>query len=322
MPHKLIIDADPGIGDAVAIAIALADPDLDVVALTAVGGAVSAVQAGRNLQAIVEALDPPKWPRIGQADASQRLADVERIAPSPEWQNQQRLLHGVDGLGDWPVCVADLHHPRDAAKLMTELAKEHPDEITLLTLGPLSNVALAAELDSSFLSSLRGLVCLAGAASSEGDVSPAAEFNVYYHPEAARVVLKSPTMKTMVPRDVSHRAMLTFDQLDRLGLSESTQCGRLLRQLLPFALRTHRQHLGVEGLWLPEITALAAISQPRLFKRTILPVDVETEGALTRGMTVFDRRQRTAWHNNVEALLEVDTQGILDYFMQMVKRAN
>jgi inosine-uridine nucleoside N-ribohydrolase len=321
MPQKLIIDADPGIGDALAIAIALADPELDVIALTAVGGAVSAVQAGRNLQAIVEALDPPKWPRIGQAEAAQRMVEAESVAASPDWQNQQRLLHGTDGLGDWPVGVADLHHPRDAAKLMTELAREFPDEITLLTLGPLSNVALAVDRDAGFLGSLRSLVCLAGTVASEGDVTAAAEFNVYHHPEAARVVLKSPTMKSVVPRDVSQKVMLTFDQLDRLGLSESTRCGGLLKQLLPFALRAHRQHLGVEGIWLAELTALAAVSQPRLFKRSTLSVDVETEGRLTRGMTIFDRRQRPSWHSNVDALLDVEPQGVLDYFMQTLKRA-
>jgi inosine-uridine nucleoside N-ribohydrolase len=322
MPQKLIIDADPGIGDALAIAIALLDPELDVIALTAVGGTVSAVQAGRNLQALVEALDPPKWPRIGQAEASQRMADADCVAHSPDWLNQQRLLHGTDGLGDWPVAVADLHHPRDAAKLMTELAREYPDEIALLTLGPLSNVALAIERDAGFLGSLRSLVCLAGSIAIEGDVTAVAEFNVYHHPEAARVVLKSPLMKSIVPRDVSQRAMLTFDHLDRLGLSESTRCGAFLRQMLPFALRTHRQYLGIEGIWLPEVTALAAISQPRLFKRSTLSVDVETEGLLTRGMTVFDRRQRHAGHNNAEALLDVDTQGVLDYFTQMLRRAN
>lgn len=321
MPQKLIIDADPGIGDALAIAIALADPDLDVIALTAVGGAVSSVQAGRNLQALVEALDPPKWPRIGQAEASQRMVEAESVAPSPEWLSQQRLLHGQDGLGEFPVVVADLHHPRDAAKLMAELAREYPDEVTLLTLGPLSNVALAADLDANFLGSLKSLVCLAGTFASEGDVTPAAEFNVFHHPEAARVVLKSPMMKALVPRDVSHRAMLTFDQLDRLDLSESTRWGELLRHLLPYSLRAHRQHLGVEGIWLPEVTALAAISQPRLFKRTTYSMDVETEGRLTRGATVFDRRHRPARHNNVEALLEVDVQGVLDYFTQTLRKA-
>jgi inosine-uridine nucleoside N-ribohydrolase len=322
MPQKLIIDADPGIGDALAIAVALADPELDVIALTAVGGAVPAVQAGRNLQALVEALDPPKWPRIGQAEGAQRMLEAESYAPSPDWQNQQRLLNGPHGLGDWPVGVADLHHPRDAAKLMTELARDFPDEITLLTLGPLSNVALAADRDAGFLASLRSLVCLAGTVGCEGDVTAAAEFNVFHHPEAARVVLKSPTMKSVVPRDISQKVMLTFDQLDRLGLSESTHCGSLLKQLLPFALRAHRQHLGVEGIWMPELTALAAVSQPRLFKRTTLAVDVETEGRLTRGMTIFDRRQRPGSHSNVDVLLEVEPQGVLDYLVQTLKRAS
>lgn len=321
MAHKLIIDADPGIGDALAIAVALMDPELDVIALTAVGGAVSAVQSGRNLQAIVEALDPSKWPRIGQAEAAQRMVDAETVAPSPDWQNRQRLLNGSDGLGDWPVPAADLHHPRDAAKLMTELAREFPEQITLLTLGPLSNVALAADRDSGFLGNLRSLVCLGGTVAAEGDVTPAADFNVFYHPEAARVVLKSSTMKFVVPRDVSQSVMLTFDQLDRLELTEFTRCGKLLKQLLSFSLRAHRQHLGVEGIWLPELTALAAVSQSRLFKRKALSVDVETEGHLTRGMTVFDRRNLPGRQINVEALLEVDCQGVLDYFTNALRRA-
>lgn len=320
MSQKLIIDADPGIGDALAIAIALADPDLDVIALTAVGGAVSAVQAGRNLQALVEALDPPKWPRFGQAEGAQRMVEAEATEPSPEWQNLQRLLHGPQGLGEWEVAAADLHHPRDAAKLMTELVREYPDEITLLTLGPLSNVALAADRDASFLGGLRRLVCLAGAMSSEGNVTPVAEFNVFHHPEAARVVLRSPMMKWVVPNDVCNKAMLTFEQFDRLELSQASPCGSFLRQMLSFTLRAHRQHMGVEGIWLPEITALAAVSQPRLFKRTPYAVDVETEGSLTRGMTVFDRRQLRTAHNNVEVLLEVDTQGVLDYFQQNLRK--
>lgn len=322
MPHKLIIDADPGIGDAIAIAIALADPELDVIALTAVGGNVSAVQAGRNLQTLVEALDPPKWPRIAQAEGAQRMVEAEASVSSPDWLNQQKLLNGAEGLGDWPVAVADLHHPRDAAKLLAELTRAHPGEVTLLTLGPLSNVALAVDRDANFLENLRSLVCLGGTVASEGDITPVAEFNVFHHPEAARVVFKAPGLKTIVPRDASQGVMLTFDHLDRLGLSESTHCCGLLRQLLPYAMRAHRQHLGVEGIWLPELTALVAVSQPRLFKRATFAVDVETEGQFTRGMTIFDRRQRPTAHPNVEALLEVDSQGVLDYFTRMLRRAN
>ena len=322
MPQKLIIDADPGIGDALAIAAALLDPDLDLIALTAVGGCVSSVQAGRNLQSVVEALDPPKWPRIGVADSGQRLQEAEvACTDSPEWQIRQRCLNGPEGLGDWKPGVADLHHPKDAPKLMTELAREYPQEIVLLTLGPLTNLALACDRDAEFLGRLRGVVCLAGSVTAPGDITPTAEFNVLHHPEAARLVLRFPATKTLVPLDVSQRTMLTFEQFHRLNLTDETRCGHLLRQLIPFALRAHHQYLGVEGMWLPELTALAAIARPKLFHRTTMAVVVETEGQLTRGMTVFDRRAKPAWRGNIDVLHEVDAQGVLDYLTSIVVRA-
>ena len=197
MPQKIIIDADPGIGDALAIALALLDPDLDVIGLTAVGGEVSAVQAGRNLQSVVEALDPPKWPRIGLADSGQRLQEAEvEFEESPAWQQRQRCLNGPDGLGDWTPTVADLHHPKDAPKLLTELVRQYPHEIMLLTLGPLTNLALACDRDAEFFSHLLGVVSLAGAVTAPGNITAAAEFNVLHHPEAARLVLKYPASET------------------------------------------------------------------------------------------------------------------------------
>ncbi len=321
MPQKLIIDADPGIGDALAIAAGLLDPDLDVIALTAVGGCVSPEQAWRNLQSVVEAIDPPKWPRIGVSDSGQRLQEAEvACADSPEWKERQRWLNGPDGLGDWKPIIADLHHPKDAAKLMTELARQHPQEIVLLTLGPLTNLAIACDRDAEFLGRLQGIVCLAGAVTAPGNITPAAEFNVSHHPEAARLVLRFPATKTLVPLDVSQRTMLTFEQFHRLNLTDETRCGHLLRQLIPFALRAHHQHLGVEGIWLPELTALASIARPKLFQRTTMAIDVETEGKLTRGMTVFDRRSKPSWRGNIDVLHEVDTQGVLDYLTSLVTR--
>lgn len=322
MPQKLIIDADPGIGDALAIAIALLDPDLDLIALTAVGGCVSAVQAGRNLQSVVEALDPPKWPRIGVADSGQRLQEAEvACEDSPEWQQRQRCLNGPDGLGDWKPSVADLHHPKDAPKLMTELARQYPQEIVVLTLGPLTNLALACDRDAEFLGRLQEIVCLAGAVTAPGNITPSAEFNVLHHPEAARLVLRFPATKTLVPLDVSQKTMLTFEQFHRLNLTDETRCGHLLRQLIPFALRAHHQHSGVEGMWLPELTALASIARPKLFHRTTMAIDVETDGKLTRGMTVFDRRAKPSWRGNIDVLHDVDAQGVLDYLTSIVARA-
>jgi len=313
MSHKLlVIDADPGIGDALAIAIALADPKLDVVGLTAVGGSVSGLQAGRNLQALAEALDPPKWPRIGTSESA-------ACRPNDETEFPLTLLNGPYGLGDWQPNAADLHHQRDATKVLSELSRSYPHELVVLALGPLTNIALTAERDPGFLDRLLGLYCLGGAIAVPGDVTPVAEFNIYAHPASARAVLRSPASKTLIPLDVSRKTALTFEQLDRLTQDAEHPTGRVIRTLMSFALRSHHQHCGLESVWLAELTALAAISQPQLFQRSSLAIDVELEGQLTRGMTVADRRARPAWRPNLEVVTDVDSQGLLDYLTRIVR---
>lgn len=310
----LVIDADAGVGDAVAIAVALSDPRLDVVGLTATGGCVSGLQAGRNLQALVEALDPPKWPRMGISEASACRSPDEAAFPLS-------LVNGPHGLGDWEPGMAELHHPRDAAKLLSELSRTYPHELVVLTLGPLTNIALTMERDPGFLDRLLGLYCLGGTVEAPGDVTPVAEFNIYANPAGARTVLRSAASKTLIPLDVSRKTTLGFELLDRLTEHASNATGRTIRSLLSFALRANHQYWGMESLWLPELTALAAIAQPQLFQRTNLAVDVEVDGGLTRGMTVFDRRARPTWRPNLEVLRDVDSQGLLDYFASVLRQA-
>lgn len=317
MAQKLIIDADPGIGDAVAIALAVLDPEIDLLAVTATAGVVAGPDATRNIQAVVEALDPPKLPRIGGSDVI-----VERV--TREWRAatvSSRALNGTNGLADWDFRVADLHNRHESFKLMTDLVRTWPHEVTLLTLGPLSNVALAIERQPDFLQQLRGLVCLGGSVEVGGDVTAVAEFNVYANPEAARGILRSPATKTLVPLDVSRRVVLTFEQLHRLPTDEQSHVGQLLGRLLPFALRASHQHLGLEGFRLHEVVALAAVTQPHLFSTRPMALDIETGGELTRGMTVFDRRGTQQWQTNIDVLRDVDTQGVLDYFTRVVQHA-
>lgn len=311
----LVIDADPGIGDAVAIAVALADPNVDVVGLTAVGGCVSGLQAGRNLQALIEALDPPKRPRIG-------TSELPACRTPEDGSHPLTLLNGPHGLGDWEPGTADLHHQRDATKLLSELSRTYPHELVVLSLGPLTNIALTVERDPGFLDRLLGLYCLGGAIEVAGDVTPVAEYNIYANPASARSVLRSPASKTLVPLDVSRKTTLTFEQLDRLTETAEHDTGKVLKSLLSFSLRSHHQHGGLESLWLQELTALAAITQPQLFQRSNLAVDVEVEGHLTRGMTVFDRRSRPVWRPNLEVVSDVDSQGVLDYLMSMFRQAH
>ena len=199
MPKKLIIDADPGIGDALAVALAMLDPEVDLIAVTATAGCVSGPTASRNLQTVVELIDPPKWPRLGASDALLPCpgGDLTRGYVDPV------LLNGKTGLGDSSVPVAELHKPHDAVKLLTEQVRLFPGEVTLLTLGPLTNVLSAQERDPEFLSLLRGIVCLGGSMSVGGDATAAAEFNIFADPEAAQTVLKYPATKSLVPLDTS-----------------------------------------------------------------------------------------------------------------------
>ena len=315
--QKILIDADPGIGDAVAIAVALCDPDLDVVAVTATAGCVDGAVATRNAQSVIEELDPAKWPRLGGSQSPAATASINYRAI----EVTTRELNGENGMGDCLFRVAEMHHIRDSAKLMVEVVRNAPDEITILTLGPLTNVDRACELDPEFLSRVRGLFCLGGSVERCGDVSAVAELNVFADPQAARNVLRSPAPKTMIPLEAARKTILTFDVYDRLISSAKGPLADLLSRLLPFSLRAHHQHLGLEGVPLNELTALTALTNPRLLPTKRMSVDVETSGELTRGMTVFDQRGTPQWQTNIDVVREVDHQGVLDYLSRIVRRS-
>ncbi len=313
MPQKLIIDADPGIGDAVAIALAILDPKIDLLAVTASAGCISGRQATRNIQAVIQMLDPPKRPRVGASDELVAMAELTFAGTDIRWQQ----INGPNGLGDWEPQFSELHTPREASKLLVDLVKEHPDEITLLTLGPLTNVALAAEKSRDFLPGLRQLVCMAGSVEVGGDVTASAEFNAYVDPNAARTVLRSRITKFLVPLDVCRQFVLTASQYERLMSKLKPAVRELFRQLLPYSFRACHEVFGIEGLTLNEVVALAALTQPRLFEQTSMAIDVETTGDLTRGMTVFDRRGLRQWQANIDVMRNVDTQGVLDGMMRL-----
>jgi inosine-uridine nucleoside N-ribohydrolase len=314
--QKLVIDADPGVGDAIAIAFALCDPALDVIALTACGGRSSGEQAFRNLQTIVSMIDPPRWPRLGWSSAP--------MAVFPERPERTGMLarDGSHGLADCEIIEALPHAPTDSPKLLAEAVREYPGELTLLTLGPLTNVQLAIERHPEFLQDLKAILCLGGSLYGGGNVTAAAEFNMYAEPEAARNILTAPATKTLIPLETANLFGLTFDQYDALKVDEFSRLGRFLSKTLPYLLRESRNQLGREGVLLPELVALAAVAGPRLFERESLRVDVEICGELTRGMTVFDRREAKVRQANIDVLTDVDTVGVRDHLTRLIRAAD
>ena len=311
---KLFIDADPGIGDALAITAALLDPEIDLIGLSGTAGRFDGDTSTANLQSILALLDPPKWPRLGQG-----VGDCP--VPPMDGYPDAKLLNGQSGLGDFAGYDAEPADRIDAAKLLNDLAGEHPGDIVLLCLGPLTNLHRAMRLNPNLPSQLREIVILGGWVSGGGDISPAADFNFFADPESAKAVLAAKATTTLVPLDVCRGTTMTLDQLDRLPIDSHTRLGRLLDQLLPYWFRAHHEQLGRESIRLDELVALAMVRHRRLFDTERLVADVETQGDLTRGMVVFDRRDGSIEQPNVDVATHLDSQGVRDYFMSLLKQA-
>lgn len=317
MSTKIIIDADPGIGDALAILVALTDPSLEVLAVTAAAGTVSGIQATRNLQYLIGLADPLRHPRIGQSDVAVAPADQ-----APDGMPTHYCLNGPFGLGETDPVVPELHNRREAAKMIVEVAREFPGEVRLVTLGPLTNVAMAFDLDPELPVILQSLVCLGGAFSG-GDVTAAAEFNMWADPIAAGTVLRRPVAKILVPREISEQPMLTFEDVDRLsGLIPSTPIGECVVSMMHFAVRVTHQHLPQEGLSLAAVTAIAVAARAERFSTEAGCVEVETGGQLTNGMTIWDRRPILGLQTNCDVVRGLDGAGVVDYFCRSIRRVS
>jgi len=300
MPRKVIIDCDPGIDDALALTLALFDPRLEVVAVTAVAGNVPADRATINVQAIVEGLDPPRYPRLGAATPPEDAPYIDA-----------RQLNGPDGLGGAGLAVSQLARQHPAEKLICDEVRAAPGDVTIICLGPLTNIARALAREPELAEQIARLIIRGGAVKGIGNATPCAEFNIYADPASARAVLKSPATKTLVPLDVTDQVVWTLDLLEKLP-DELTRAGKLLRATLPYLFRSHRQHLGMESIRLPDAVGIAAALHPELFRMEDLAGDVETVGEITTGATVFDRRSNAPHSAGMEVALEIDAAGVTD----------
>lgn len=307
-PRKLIIDCDPGIDDAVALTIALFDPRLEVVAVTAAGGNVAAEQATANLQALVAFLDPPRLPRIGVASADTSL-------PARPYS-----MHGADGLGGLDLPRVPLHGGHVSEKVIWECIKAHPREVTIVALGPLTNISRVLQRDPGIAELIGALVICGGTAQGLGNATPVADFNFFCDPAAARHVLREPVTKTLVPLETTSQVVYDLDLLDRLP-RDYTRAGKILRPMLAYAFRAQRQLLGCEGIRLHDVATLVAATNPELFERETVAADVEIAGELTAGMLVVDRRSNRAWRSNADLLAACDAVGVRDRVLRGLSAA-
>ena len=308
MARKVILDCDPGIDDAIALCLALFDPRLEVVAITATSGNVDSHQASRNVQTILELLDPPRWPRLGVCrDDGFGASDA-------------RDLHGADGLGNLGFRISELHHQHPAEKVIADAVRTYPGEVTIVSLGPLTNIARAINLEPDLTTLINQIVVSGGSVAGIGNVTPSAEFNIHCDPESARKVLRSPMTKTIVTLDVTTEVIFSLDFMDSLP-EEGSRAGEFIRRVLPYLYRSYRQNLGLEAIHLPAAVALMVCMQSELFETMEMAGDVEITGELTTGMTVFDRRPRGTWRNNMDVVISADGTEVCEAVMRGLRYA-
>ncbi len=309
MTRKVIIDCDMGIDDAVALCMTLFDSRLEVLAITATEGCVTARQANNNLQAIVAELDPDRYPRLGMATPCEDAPPVDT-----------RYLYGEDGLGNTGFEVSSLQHSHPAEKIIIDVVRANPDEVTIVALGPMTNVAKALNRDPSLAGIIDRIIMTGGSLDGSGNITPAAEFNFYFDPGSARTVLQSRTTKTLIPLNVTRKVCFGLDLIDQLPSNDS-RTGYFLHQVLPFAFRSFRQQLGMERITLNDVVGALSVVEPELFSYEKMACDVETQGELTRGVSVFDRRTPPEWRINTEVATSIDANAARQYIIDQLTMA-
>ena len=293
MPRKVIIDCDMGIDDAVAICMLLFDSRFEILAITASEGCVAADQANNNLQAMVSILDPDRYPRLGMASPAEHAPPVDT-----------RYLYGEDGLGNSNFEASMRHSALPAEKLIIDTVRANPDSVTILCLGPATNLAKALFREPNLATQIDQIVMTGGSMDAQGNITACAEFNFYFDPTSAKTILDSRTTKTLIPLDVTRQVTFGLDFLEELP-TENSRCGDFLRQTLPFVFRSYRQHLGQESIQLNDAVGALMLIEPDLFQCELVACDVETEGQLTRGMLVADRRNLPEHRPNVNVVTGV-----------------
>ena len=309
MPKKIILDTDPGIVDAMVLCLAAFDPTVDIVALTSVGGNVPADISAKNLQALVEFLDPPRLPRLGTG-----------APPDEPMPHDYRHVHGNDGLGGTPLPVAERRSPHPAEKILCDAIRSDPENVMILCLGPLTNIARAVVRDPQLPEMIRHIYIAGGAINGRGNITPCAEFNIYADVQAATTVFRLPCTKTLVPLDVTSPVLLTPHHSTLLP-DEDTKLGKLLHSMLTPAFWSYRQCYGLEGLHIHDLIAYMVAVHPAWATTEELPVQIEAQGHLTRGMTIADRRPVPDFPPNIEVVTKIKTKTILREVVQGLNRS-
>jgi inosine-uridine nucleoside N-ribohydrolase len=304
--RKIIIDTDPGIDDSMAIFYALSSPELEVIGLTTVFGNATTPKTTKNALRLLEIAKRPDIPVAAGADRPMTM----------KFHGGADFVHGADGQGNTDL-PAPTSQPVDehAVQFLIDEIMSAPKEITLVPIGPLTNIAMAYLMEPKIAENLKEVVLMGGNAIVGGNASPTAEANVLDDPEAADIVFGMNVPITMVGLDVTEKAYMSPEVLDRIGTFKNARAQHLSK-ILPFYRAFHQSRYGDTGIHVHDSTAITYLLKPELFKTVQHPIRVETTG-ISRGKTwaAFGRSNKEmAWEGRpkINICVDLNTQAAIE----------
>ncbi|HUH81709.1 MAG TPA: nucleoside hydrolase [Solirubrobacteraceae bacterium] len=305
--NAIIHDCDPGHDDAIALMLALASPEVEVLGVTTVSGNQTLEKTTANA---IRVLDHLGCRHIPVAAGSPR--------PLVRARSVAARVHGETGL-DGPALPPPSRTPVEehAIDWIARMLREHPGPVTLVPTGPLTNIALLLARYPELEPRIERVVLMGGAI-GEGNVTPAAEFNIWADPEAARRVFSSSLQITMVGLDVTHRALITQSHVDRLAATGAA--GRLAADLFAFYGQHHRRHYGWDGAPVHDAVAVAHVIDANILETRRCGVRIDTGPELSRGRTYVDLWGSAGWEPDCEVAVDIDAERFLKLLVERVGR--
>jgi purine nucleosidase len=306
-PTRIIIDTDPGVDDALAFLLALASPEVKLEALTTTQGNVTVEKGTRNALAVLELTHRGHIPVARGSE----LPLVQPLLASD-------LVHGQSGIGN-----SKLPEPKNkpiakhAVDFLIEKILAEPGEITILPIGPLTNIAMAIRKEPRFAQCVKELIIMGGAIQEGGNVTPLAEFNIYVDPHAAHIVFHSGIPITLIPLDATHKCILKQAHVQEL-LEIKSPISRFIFDSVEDYMKFSMQR-GHEGCALHDPLTLAAVIAPELLTLKEYFVDVDISGGVSMGNTFADFLNLTKKPANMKVAMDVDGNAFVHLFMERME---
>lgn len=307
-PLRIVLDTDPGIDDAMAILLALASPEVELAGVTVTGGNCTmeqGVQNGLDVLALAKATHIPLAVGVGHPL-------LRKPFTAPE-------THGSSGLGyaQLPPSPAQPCNEHAVDMIIREIM-EHPGEVTLVAVAPLTNVAMAIRKEPRIVEAVREVIIMGGALRVDGNTTPLAEFNVYVDPHAAHIVFHSGMPITLVPWDITRDVMFTQTNVDYL-LERPNPITKAIQELTRFYIEFHLNYFGYAACSINDPAALALAFMPELAKTQEVYVDVEYGSEITMGKTVADFLPMLNKQPNMKVVTEFDTPRFIELFCERIR---